>query len=210
MHVAAAQCVVSPARRKSEAPLPAKDSDHFSDVFLFGTVASMFFNSTIKSDEYLMLPDVVCDLLQQWMTEDDDGWQAAVTPSAETILKATRSFLKSLLRKTGSSSQVLLTAAVYLNRVRASGAYGLTRASFCILTTVCLYLASKFLHDNVYTVKLWAASSGFAAGDILAAEREVLQAVQFELFASSDDLVQLMLRSGAERSTPIQSAINDR
>lgn len=143
------------------------------------------------------------------MAEDDDSWQSAVTPSAETLLKAMRAFLKSLLKKTGCSSQVLLTSTVYLNRVRASGAYRITRASFCILTTVCLYLATKFLHDNVYSVKHWAASSGFAAGDILSAEREVLHAVQFELFAATDDLLQLMLRRGSERPAPIGDTNDD-
>lgn len=51
MHVAA-QCAVSPAKRKNEAAPPAKDNDHFSDAFLFGAVVTVFFFSAKISYGY--------------------------------------------------------------------------------------------------------------------------------------------------------------
>lgn len=131
------------------------------------------------------------------MVEDDPilhSSSAVAGMSAKTLQKAIRSFVKSMLKKTGCNVQVLLTAAVYLQRVRASNLYFLTPSSFCILCTVCLYLASKFLHDKVYSVKYWAECSGFTTVDILAAEQQLLRILQFELFVSSDSLLQFLLR----------------
>lgn len=136
------------------------------------------------------------------MDEDSTGPDSVAMPKPRIVHKAMRAFLQSILKKTGCNSQVLLTSAVYLQRVRASGAYRVTHSSFCILSTVCLYLATKFLHDKVYSVKHWATSSGFTAVDILSAERLLLDILKFELFVSSDTLL-LFLRERAPADSQI-------
>jgi len=126
------------------------------------------------------------------MDEDTTDLDSVAKPKPQLVHKAMRAFLLSLLRKTECDSQVLLTGAVYLQRVRASGAYRLTHSSFCILSTVCLYLATKFLHDKVYSVKHWATSSAFTVPDILSAERLLLNILKFELFVSSTTLLEFL------------------
>lgn len=135
------------------------------------------------------------------MIEDDDVDVIAggTKPTAATLLKAVRLFLQSIVKSTGCSPEVLLCSTVYLQRVRSSGAYRLTLKTFCVLTTACLYLASKFLHDKVFSVKHWAAISGFAATDISFAERELLHVMDWELFVSCDDLMKLMSRRDTSR-----------
>lgn len=158
---------------------------HCSVRFFFGYCAS-------NSHAALLYPiDAVIDILQQWMHQDDPELNAS---NVETRVSAMRSYLRSLLRKTESNNEVLLTAVVYLQRVRASGAYPLNRATFCILVSVCLYLATKFLHDRVYAVKHWSVCSGFSIDVLKSGERLVLGALHWMLFTSYQELLKLMLR----------------
>lgn len=140
------------------------------------------------------------------MHQDDVNLHSSIgaKPSAETPLTGMRHFLHFMLKKAASSSLVLLASTVYLNRIRASRAYRLTRESFCVLTSVCLYLATKFLHDKVFSVKHWASAAGFTVADFLSAERELLRTLQFELFVSPNDLQQLLaLANSAPQVTKV-------
>lgn len=149
--------------------------------------------------------DFVLDIFDEWMAKDDPALHSSARgPSAQTTTKAMRAFVKSMLKKTGCSIQVLLTATVYMHRIRTSGAHGLTRASFCILTSVCLYIASKFLHDEADSVKRWASAAGFAVADFVVVERQLLRVLQFELFVSCDDL-QAFLRQCVQASDTVQN-----
>jgi len=135
--------------------------------------------------------EAVIGILQQWMHHDDPEHDSS---NIAARVDAMRSYLKALLRNTESNTEVLLTAVVYLQRVRASGTYPLDRATFCILVSVCLYLATKFLHDRVFAVKHSSVWSGFSIDVLKSGERLVLGAIQWVLFTSHEELLKLMLR----------------
>lgn len=138
------------------------------------------------------------------MGEDEPGLDKT---RSETLLNAMRSFVKKLLRKNLCSIPVLLTSMVYLQRIRTSSNYRVTRESFCVLTTVCLYIACKFLYDGVYPITHWATISGFAVADISFAEREMLHVLQWALFVTEEDLQQLILRRVPPRQAQFAGAV---
>lgn len=82
----------------------------------------------------------------------------------------------------------LLTALVYVLKVRRGGIYRLKQTSVCILLTASMYIASKILSESVDPVSVWADASGFQCSTVIDAERKVLTALRWRVFATCDDI----------------------
>jgi hypothetical protein len=75
--------------------------------------------------------------------------------------------------------------------LRLSDKFLLVPTTVCILFTTTLYLASKFLDDTVVSTKFWASISGFEAHHLVNAERQILEALHFDLFVRPEDHAKL-------------------
>ena len=111
-----------------------------------------------------------------------------------------RKWVTTILATTQVTRNVIILALLFIYRLKKSNPQvsGKQGSEFRLLT-IALMLGNKFLDDNTYTNKTWAEVSGISVSEIHVMEVEFLSNMRYNLYVSSEEWEDWMVKLGKFR-----------
>ena len=118
-----------------------------------------------------------------------------------------REFISSVAWHSGLTGTIIMAGLYIMARIRNTERYRVTRNTFCILFSTCMWMASKFHDDAPLNVNYWSNLTALPASYITAAERSLLRLLDWHIFHTAEDLQQFVERETARLASRRRMAI---
>eukprot|EP00700_Malawimonas_jakobiformis_P002511 EC724309.1.p1 GENE.EC724309.1~~EC724309.1.p1 ORF type:complete len:211 (+),score=31.86 EC724309.1:39-635(+) len=167
----------------------------------------------MNTNEFAATLDLASSLVNKWMCIDETKDVATkqylpwTTSEAMSDLFDTphplafqvREFISSVAWHSGLSSTIIVAGLYIMARIRGTERYRVTRNTFCILFSTCMWMASKYHDDAPLNVNYWSHLTALPASYITTAERSLLRLLDWRIYHTAEDLQQFTERETARR-----------
>jgi hypothetical protein len=110
-------------------------------------------------------------------------------PISQTKRAEVSTYIADILNRSGSPSECLSTALIYLHRLRSSDRFALTRSNAVMFFASAFILATKWLDDKSRRMPEWGLVTGFSARDLVRTERGIIATLQWDLYIETEEYV---------------------
>ena len=96
-------------------------------------------------------------------------------------------YVERLLDMSECPSECMPVALAYLRTISVNAAHVITRENVCLLFSVALVLASKWLEDITLCISSWERITSYDRSVLIATERDMLAALQWQVYVNEEE-----------------------